>query len=258
MKSMAVITTAFVYLMALLALLGLPLALAGKSFTLLMTVWLAAAAVSLAAALLLLFIYRKKRGKSEARQKAAAMGLGEKVMLAVLLSVICLQIIFCVTTPYASGKAVSQTAIITEAVRENTLLTKDVNTGEVSGPALSDAERIFLLLWAIGSRLTGLSPMAAATTLAPLLVIPLSYMSYALLGSRLFNGNRKENLIFLLAVALLQTMGRQSEVTQDAFLLHSSFTGKTMMFQVFLPYGICCIYCLADILKRRRSGKEKG
>lgn len=258
MKSMAVITTAFVYLMALLALLGLPMALAGKSFTLLMTAWLFALTVSLAAALFLLFLYRKKWRDAAARQKAADMGPGEKVMLAVLLAVVCLQIIFCVKTPYASGKAVSQTAIITEAVRENTLLTKDVNTGEISGSALSDVDRIFLLLWAMGSRLTGLSPMAAATTLAPLLIIPLSYMAYALLGSRLFNGNRKENLIFLLAVALLQTMGRQSEVTQDAFLLHSSFTGKTMMFQVFLPYGIYCIYCLADIIKRRRLRKEKG
>lgn len=258
MKSMAVITTAFVYLMALLVLLGFPMALAGKSFTLLMTAWLFAVAVSLAAALLLLFSYRKKRGNSGVRQKAAAMGRGERVMLAALLAVICLQMIFCVTTPYASGKAVSQTAIITEAVRENTLFTKDVNTGETVGPSLSDAEQTFLLLWAIGSRLTGLSPLAAATTLAPLLIIPLSYMAYALSGSRLFNGNRKENLIFLLAVALLQTMGRQSEVTQDAFLLHSSFTGKTMMFQVFLPYGIYCIYCLADAIKRRRLRKEKG
>lgn len=258
MKSMAAITTVFVYSMALLALLGLPMALAGKSFTLLMTAWFSAVAVSLAAALLLLFLYRKKWRDSAARQKAAAMGTGEKVMLAVLLAAVCLQIIFCATTPYASGKAVSQTAIITEAVRENTLLTKDVNTGETTGPSLSDAERILLLLWAIGSRLTGLSPLAAATTLAPLLIIPLSYMAYALLGSRLFAGNRKETLIFLLAVALLQTLGRQSEVTQDAFLLHSSFTGKTMMFQVFLPYGIYCIYCLADIIKRRRLGKEKG
>jgi hypothetical protein len=93
----------------------------------------------------------------------------------------------------------------------------------------------FFSFIALLAKVTGFHPTVISHTLMPMLLIPMAYMVYALIGSRLF-GNKKSAIgNFLIFVSLLQMFSAYSIYTTGVFTLSRIWQGKAVLAGILLP-----------------------
>lgn len=92
------------------------------------------------------------------------------------------------------------------------------------------------------SRMIRMHPAATAHTVLPLVLIPLAYIVYSLLGNLFFAEDRKKQGVFLLAMGIIMMSSWYSVYTQGTFLLVRIWQGKAILTAVLLPavFYFCC------------------
>lgn len=107
-----------------------------------------------------------------------------------------------------------------------------------------------LPLWiAYVARMTGIHAAIVAHTLLPLVLIPLTYTAYFLIGRRLFGAGDKRVPLFLALAGLMQIWGNTSIYTNATFFLMRTWQGKSILANLVL-LGV--FWLLLEIL-----GEEK-
>lgn len=111
-----------------------------------------------------------------------------------------------------------------------------------------------LPLWeAYVARMTGIHAAIVAHTLLPLVLIPLTYLCYYLIGTKLFEGDLTERLpFFMILVSVLQIWGNTSIYTNATFFLMRTRQGKSVMANLVL---LALLLLLWEILERRDQKK---
>ncbi|MBO4748682.1 MAG: hypothetical protein J5546_00030 [Lachnospiraceae bacterium] len=107
------------------------------------------------------------------------------------------------------------------------------------------------------AELSGLSGAATAHVFMPLLIIPLTYVLYYLLGSRLLASKGQEASfrmpLFLCMVALLVLFGGYSIYSPENFLLVRATQGKAVIANVVIP---ALLYLLMILLEKLERGEK--
>ena len=127
-------------------------------------------------------------------------------------------------------------AAATTTLDTNTILEYNSYTGELlkslpSRYALSP----FFVFTAMISKICDIRPTIIAHTLFPLMLIPLAYMIYTLLGKYFFKNKMKAVGVFLIAVSLIQMFSAFSVYPTGVFTLTRIWQGKAVLTGILLP-----------------------
>ena len=106
-----------------------------------------------------------------------------------------------------------------------------------------------LPLWeAYVARMTGIHAAIVAHTLLPLVLIPLTYLCYYLIGEKLFGQEHTGKLpFFMILVSVLQIWGNTSIYTNATFFLMRTRQGKSVMANLVL---LALLWLLWEIMER--------
>ena len=94
------------------------------------------------------------------------------------------------------------------------------------------------------SKLSGIHP----ATLMPLILLPLAYCIYGLLGYRLLGKNRKKLPAFLIFAEVLILWGNVSAYTAETFLISRTRQGKALLCAIVVPAMFLLLHMLAERL----------
>lgn len=95
-------------------------------------------------------------------------------------------------------------------------------------------------------------PAIIMHTFIPIIMIPLCYMVYYLLGKEIFKQNINKTLWLLLFVCLLNIYGNWSIRSTSTFLLFRIWQGKAILSNCIIPLIICVfIYLVEDIENKK-------
>lgn len=98
------------------------------------------------------------------------------------------------------------------------------------------------------SKLSGIHAAIVSHTVIPLVMLPLAYCIYGLLGFFLLNKNRKMLPAFLIFAQILILWGNVSAYTAETFLISRSRQGKALLCAIVIPAMFFLLYLVADRL----------
>lgn len=103
------------------------------------------------------------------------------------------------------------------------------------------------------ARISGFHPSVVGQVAAPMLLIPLTYVIYGMIGSRLFKGRRDRLPVFMVFVQLLVLWGNYSIYTAETFLMTRTRQGKAALANLIIP----ALFLLLDLLGERIVENKK-
>ena len=98
------------------------------------------------------------------------------------------------------------------------------------------------------SKLSGIHPAVFSHTLIPLILLPLAYCIYGLLGYRLLGKNRKKLPAFLIFAEVLILWGNVSAYTAETFLISRTRQGKALLCAIVVPAMFLLLHILTERL----------
>lgn len=117
-----------------------------------------------------------------------------------------------------------------------------------------------LPMWvSVMSEISGLPAAAAAHVALPLILVPMTYCLYYLLGKKLVGAKSGEKAwempLFMCFTALLVLFGGYSNFTAENFLLVRGAQGKSVLANLIIPFLVYLLFCLMEKLDR---GEKTG
>lgn len=102
------------------------------------------------------------------------------------------------------------------------------------------------------SRMTKNNVTVMAHVLLPVFMLPLTYGTYALMGSRLLGTNRKNLPVFLVVTELLVMFSLYSTKSPDKFFITRIRQGKATLASLILPGIVMCLFLILQYAKENR------
>lgn len=232
-------------------LMAVPLILAESKFTVLVRLFcgfcVAAAAVGAA-----VWFFRNKKYPlpSAVRSKPQR---AEIVLFTVFGLILAIQLFLAVYLAFADGDDAYYVAVSTVTEASDTMYLVLPYTGGSTGLDLRHGLAPFPLLIAFFARISGIHPAAVAHTVMPLILIPLTYCIYGLIGSRLFKGRRMQLSIFMIFTELLIMWGNYSLYTAETFLMTRTRQGKAALGNIIIPALFLLLYMIGERLSENRK-----
>lgn len=212
-------------------IIAIPLLLMRKSLTILTIIW---SIVILSLCLLAIIKGRNKIISIFKIKTSLKNYISWQIVVAILLIVV--QTYMLTVRMHTDADDAFYVAAATTAVETDSILSFDAYTGGLlkSLPtryALSP----FFAFTAMISKICKIHTMIVAHTLFPLILIPLAYMVYTLLGRRYFKDKTKAVGIFLITISLLQIFSAFSIYTVGVFTLTRIWQGKAILAGILIP-----------------------
>jgi len=108
-------------------------------------------------------------------------------------------------------------------------------TGRAADVDIRHAMAVFTMWISYIGKLTGIHTTIVCHTVLPLVIIPLTFLTFMELGYRLFGDKRVMLPYFVLFMELLYVFGRISIYTSETFLLTRTWQGKAMAANFLIP-----------------------
>ena len=156
--------------------------------------------------------------------------------LAAALILIAVQTVVCGTTMHMDQDDAFYIGTAVTSVNTDSIFQYDCYTG--AEYAVLPSRYIlspFPIFLAVLAQISGMHPTIIAHTVFPLLLIPLSYYVYWLIGRQMFQQSRDQAAVFLLLVSVVQMFSYYSVYTAGAFLLLRIWQGKAVLANILLP-----------------------
>lgn len=179
-------------------------------------------------------------------------GLGLWGIFALLL---CIQLFLLCFLSYEEGDDAYYVAVTTYNRDAEQMYTKHPYTGESTGLDARHALAPFPIWVSVISSLSGLSGAAAAHTAVPLVLVPMTYCLYYLIGKRLIGKEAKDwhTPLYLCFTALLIFFGGYSVYSAENFLLVRGAQGKSVLANLVIPFLFLLMLHLAQKQERREK-----
>lgn len=154
----------------------------------------------------------------------------------IVVMLIVFQIIMLVVFQHSDADDSEFVVLSTSAVQTDTLFKFNPYTGELWGKAF--AKRMiapFSLLIAYYSKLTMVHPAIMSHTIMPIVLIPLAYGVYYMIGHLFYGNDRRRIFVFLLFCCMLLMFGGYSTRSIGSMLLLRIWQGKAVLASIILP-----------------------
>lgn len=166
-----------------------------------------------------------------------------------------LQMVQAVRLTYADGDDAYYVAVSSITENAETLYRKMPYTGGTTDVDIRHGLAPFPVWIAFLARVSGIPAVSAAHVAVPLMLIPMTYGIFYLLGRRLFAGKEKKLPLFLIFTELLILFGDYSIYTVENFMLARSRQGKSALGSIILPVLLLLLLVFADrVAEQRKCG----
>lgn len=133
-------------------------------------------------------------------------------------------------------------------------------TGLSTNPDMRHALAAFPLWIAYVARMTGIHAAIVAHTVLPLVLIPLTYYVFFLIGRKLLGVHSVKLPIFMTLVSLMQIWGNSSIYTNATFFLTRTWQGKSVLANLVLLVDFWLLLEIFEGFPAKRKGtpEKKG
>ncbi len=256
-------------LWALFQLISVPLILKGSRFYTdfsrpidadnpvftVVTLYLAAAAVLV----LLGFLFSLRHLRRHTMRVKVVRGYDEgkgkwfRVLWVLFWLLLLFQMFQAVWMTYGDGDDAFYVAVSTIAEESNTMYQKLPYTGGSTGLDIRHGLAPFPIWIAFLARMSGIPSVIVAHVAVPLMLIPMTYGIYYLIGTKLCR-NRSEKLpLFLVLTELLVLFGDYSFYSVENFMIARSRQGKAALGSIVIPMTV---YLFLLILERIQENRK--
>lgn len=235
-------------LWAVFQLVSVPFIVAEKSFSLVVTVYVAAAVLLCVAGAL---CFRKNPLRCEDKQRTEVV---ERVIKAVFFALFLLQLVCAVVMTYGDGDDAYYVAVSTIANQSDTMYRMNPYSYGYTGLDIRHGLAPFPLWIAFLARISGMHTTFITHVVAAVYLIGMSYGAFYLVGKQLF-GEKKQRYLFMVFMALLVIFGDCSFRTPENFMIARSRQGKAAMGSIIIPM---IVFLMLLILVHLKEGKKVG
>lgn len=107
------------------------------------------------------------------------------------------------------------------------------------------------ILMGVFAKISGVSPIILYHTLLPLWLIPLAYMAWYLLGTKILG--REKLPFFMVSLSILHLFTAYSNYSTGAFLLYKSWQGKSSLANILIPLLFYVYLCSMEKQKKKKA-----
>ncbi|HKM34577.1 MAG TPA: DUF6077 domain-containing protein [Lachnospiraceae bacterium] len=245
----------YLLLFGVFQLIAVPFILLKFLFTSLVWVYLAISLI-MGAAGTLIWWYRKRKYPvfSQVRVK---MDRSEKILWIIFGVILLIQLILAVFLAFGDGDDAYYVAVSTTTDSFDTMYRFSPYSGSSTSFDIRHSLAPFPIYIAFLSKVSGLHAGAVSHVGIQLILIPLTYCIYGLIGSRVWKGKRKYLAVFLIFAELLILWGNYSLYTAETFLMTRTRQGKSALGNIVIPAMFLLLYMIGERLAENRK-VEKG
>lgn len=241
----------YLVLLAVFQFVSVPLVIRGARFSTL-ALWFAVLCVVLSAAgAIVRWLHMRKC--SALRVVKEKNGKREIILWAVFGALLILQLFMAGYLTFADGDDAYFVTVATIADGTDTMYFYLPYTGGTTSLDMRHALAPFPLYIAFLARVTGLHTATVAHIALPMVLIPLTYCIYGLIGSRLLKGKRRQLPVFMIFTALLILWGNYSLYTAETFLMTRTRQGKAALGNIMVPAFFFLIYLVGERLAENKK-----
>lgn len=132
------------------------------------------------------------------------------------------------------------------AQQHDTLYRINPNTGRSSPLDVRHAMALIPVWEAFIGKMSGIHATIIAHSVAPLILLPLTYIVYFQIGKKLFAEKKDMLPVFMIIMALFQMFGNVSIYTNETFLLTRTWQGKSVAGNFVIPMVFFIFLCLFE------------
>lgn len=237
-----------IILWALFQLLCVPMAMLGMSFSIFSVIFLV---IIITLTMLALIKYSQYMILKVVMLKEEIRRFGWKEIL--LITIIAAQILILVfgVTYESSADDASYIALSLDTLFTDRIAQLDPYTGLEGAISLKRILTSWNFYLSFLGKISGIHVATIAHTILPILLVPMAYMAYLLIGRAIFGKNRKRTVQFLLWLSLLFTFGAYSIYTVTYRLTIVVWQGKAVMVTIILPFLFCFLIKMKEIKLRK-------
>lgn len=141
------------------------------------------------------------------------------------------------------------------AQQHDTLYRINPNTGRSAPLDVRHAMALLPIWEAFVGKMSGIHVTIIAHSVAPLVLLPLSYLVYFQIGKKLFAKKKEALPFFMIIMALFQMFGNVSIYTNETFLLTRTWQGKSVAGNFIIPMVFWIFLCLFEEEKDGSKGR---
>lgn len=180
---------------------------------------------------------------------------GEVLFWGAFLVLLLFQLVQAVRLAYGDGDDAYYVAVSTITEDAETMYRKLPYTGGSAEVDIRHGLAPFPIWIAFLARVSGMEAVSVAHVAVPLMLIPMTYGIFYLLGKRLLKGREKLLAPFMIMTEILVLFGDYSLYTVEHFMLARSRQGKALLGSVVLPMLCFLMLVLLDKLQERQTIK---
>lgn len=241
----------YLVLFAAFQILSVPLIIKGARFSTLV-LWFAALCVLFSMAGVVVRLRRMRKAPALQAVKDRA-GKREIILWTVFGALLLMQLFLAGCLSFADGDDAYFVTVSTIADGTDTMYLYLPYTGGTTSLDMRHALAPFPLYIAFLARITGLHAATVAHIAMPVVLIPLTYCIYGLIGSRLLKGNRRQLPVFMIFTALLILWGNYSLYTAETFLMTRTRQGKAALGNIMVPAFFLLAYLVGERLAENKK-----
>lgn len=223
-----------VFFFALFELITVPITFLYGSLTLVINFWTVSVLLLLLAAGLYRFLGKKQEDRSRALYKIKINCWGWSTLGLIIYQVIYVLFHMHIDNDDAWYVGTALTSYTTDTINRISPYTGEWMSAFPSDYTLSP----YPIFYAMLGKLTWIHPTVLMHTIMPIILIPLSYMTYYLVVNELCDGNKKQIQIMMFFIALFNLFGNFSIRSSSAFLLLRIWQGKAVLCNIMIPLTI--------------------
>lgn len=164
-----------------------------------------------------------------------------------------LQLVQAVRLAYADGDDAYYIAVASIANASDTMYRKSVYSVGMMSVDARYGLAPFPIWIAFLARVTGLPTVSVAQVGLPLVLIPMTYGIYYMIGTRLFAQKGRLLPLFLIFTELLVLFGDYSFYTAENFMIARSRQGKAALGNIIIPMLLFLLYLWLEKLQEKRK-----
>ena len=164
-----------------------------------------------------------------------------------------MQLVQGVRLAYGDGDDAYYVAVSTITEDAETMYRKLPYTGGSADVDIRHGLAPFPIWIAFLARVSGMRAVSVAHVAMPLLLIPMTYGIFYLLGKRLFRKKEKLLAPFMIMTEILVLVGDYSMYTMEHFMLARSRQGKAALGSIVFPMLLLVLLVLLDYLQEKKK-----
>lgn len=241
----------YILFFALFQIVAVPVIIRRGSFTTLVRLFGSLSAVCGVTGSILWFL--KGRKKQVLHALKPQRGRTEYLLWTIFGIGLFVQLFLAVFLAYGDGDDAYYVAESTLVLATDTMYVRLPYTGGSTILEIRHCLAPFPILIAFFSKVSGIHPATVSHIVMPLLLLPLTYCIYGMMGSRILTGKKKYLPAFMIFVSLLIVWGNYSLYTAETFLMTRTRQGKAALGNVVIPACLLLIFIITERLSENRK-----